>query len=84
MGQDYEGMLGSSLIRGIKSDIDIRDDVDCEQIMLGLEQGQSEENLYFDHDGNTNGLPSNASTVNLGDGIEITEKYLSPESKINK
>ena len=42
--QEYKGMLGSSLVRGLNGDVDLDGDVseDCGEIMLNLHEGQSE------------------------------------------
>jgi hypothetical protein len=44
----------------------------CEELNLGLQEGQSEENINLREDG-----PPPTSIINLSRGISITERYLS-------
>lgn len=43
----YQGLLGSSVYVGIQSHYDLQD-IDCEELNFGLQEGKSEENFIFD------------------------------------
>ena len=42
-----QGLLGSSVYVGLQSNYDLQDD-DCEELNFGLQEGRSEENIFFE------------------------------------
>lgn len=48
MRQDYLGILGSSVVGGLQApNYDMNQDDDCGELVVGLHDGQSEENIVF-------------------------------------
>lgn len=50
--QDYLGIMGSSVVGGIEgSGYDMNHEDDCGELVVGLHDGQSEENIVFEEKG---------------------------------
>lgn len=53
--QDYLGILGSSVVGGIQgTNLDVNQEDDCGELVVGLHDGQSEENIIFEDKGGVN------------------------------
>jgi hypothetical protein len=66
-------VFGSSALLGVPS-CPVKDEDYCEELNLGLQEGQSEENINLREDGPP---PTSIINLNLSRGISITERYLS-------
>ncbi len=64
-------VFGSSALMGVPS-CPVKDEEDCEELHLGLQEGQSEENINLQEEG-----PPPTSVINLSRVNSITERYLS-------
>ena len=42
---NYLRMIGSSLVGGLNQNYEIKDEDECGELVVGLQEGQSEENL---------------------------------------
>lgn len=42
-------MIGSSLVGGLNQNYEIKDEDECGELVVGLQEGQSEENIIYDN-----------------------------------